>query len=338
MCRHRSEPEPWPGRNLGSRGLGLIAVQWIVVRSALIGGVALGAVYGFVALSLVLTYRVSRVVGFVHGGIALASAFLYWYLTADPRRTSGAGTGGWAYETREWPKAVAVLIAVVLGAILGALSGAVATGRMATWPRITVTTFSLGAMLLVTGIAASVWTGAFEIVPSPFGDGRTRIFGYVLSHHQIAVIILLPIMVLILHYIVNRTRLGIAVRSVSDDIDAAEMVGIPVRNVSVGVWCMSGGIAGLSGVLLTPTTRVGASAVLFVLLRSMAGAALGGFESVLLALVGAMIFGQVETHIQGGTFGQISSGWREVILMTVLSVSMLVVARVRVSRIKVKAV
>jgi branched-chain amino acid transport system permease protein len=316
----------------------LIAVEWIVVRSALIGGVALGAIYGFVAISLVLTYRVSRVVGFVHGGIALACAFVYWYLTADPRRTSGAGTGGWAYETREWPKLPAVLVVIVLGALLGAISGVVAAGRMATWPRITVTTFSLGAMLLVTGIAATIWTGAFEIVPSPFGEGRRRIFGYVLSDHQIAVIILLPITVLILHYVVSRTRLGIAVRSVSDDIEAAEMVGISVRYVTVGVWCLAGGIAGLSGVLLTPTTRVGASAVLFVLLRSMAGAALGGFESVLLALAGAMIFGQVETHVQGGSFGEISSGWREVILMIVLSVSMLVLAQIRATRIKVKAV
>jgi branched-subunit amino acid ABC-type transport system permease component len=94
----------------------------------------------------------------------------------------------------------------------------------------------------------------------------------------------------------------------------------------------------LSGPLLTPTTRVGADAVLFVLLRSMAGASLGGFESLPLALAGALIFGQVETHIQGGTFGEISSGWREVILMLVLSVSMIVLARYRSSRVKLREV
>jgi branched-subunit amino acid ABC-type transport system permease component len=68
----------------------------------------------------------------------------------------------------------------------------------------------------------------------------------------------------------------------------------------------------------------------------MAGASLGGFESLPLALAGAMIFGQVETHIVGGTFGQISSGWREVIVMIVLSVSMIALARYRASRLKVR--
>lgn len=316
----------------------MIAAQWVLVKSALISGVALAAVYGFVAISLVLTYRVSRVVGFVHGGIALASAFVYWYLTADPSRTSGANSGNWAYETRQWPKWPAVLIAVALGAVLAAVFGAISAGRMAKWPRITVTTFSLGGMLLVTGIVASIWKGAFEIVPSPFGKGRRSIFGYTLTDHQIAVIILLPIVVLLLNFVVTRTRLGIAVRAVSDDIEAAEMVGISVRMVSVGVWAMSGALAAFSGILLTPTTRVGADAVIFVLLRSMAGAALGGFESLPLALFGALIFGQVETHVQGGTFGEISSGWREVILMTVLSLSIIVVVRIRVMRTRSRGI
>jgi branched-chain amino acid transport system permease protein len=314
----------------------VVAAEWVVVRSALISGIALGALYGIVAVSLVLTYRMSRIVGFVHGGIALVSAFVYWYLTANPRRTSGAGTGGWAYDTKEWAKIPALLVAVALGGLLGFVVGALFTGRMATWPRVTLTTCSLGLMLLLTGITASIWEGAFEIVPSPIGQGRIRVWGYVLSFHQIAVIATLIVVVTTLHIVVTRTTVGVELRGISDDIEAAEMVGIPVRRVSLGVWFTSGALAGVSGVLLTPITRLGASTVLFVLLRSMAGAALGGFESLTLALLGAMIFGQVESHVQGGTFGSISSGWREVILMTVLSAGVLAVTRLRMARLRVK--
>jgi branched-chain amino acid transport system permease protein len=318
--------------------MSVLGFEWMVMRSALISGLALGALYGIVAVSLVLTYRMSRIVGFVHGGIALATAFVYWYLTANPRRTSGAGTGGWAYATREWPKIPALLLALVVAAGLGFVAGALFTGRMADWPRVTLTTCSLGAMLLLTGITASIWEGAFEIVPSPFGQGRTEVFGYFLSHHQIAVMVILVVVVGSLHLVVSRTSVGVQLRGISDDIEAAEMVGVPVRQVSLGVWTVAGALAGLSGVLLTPITRLGASTVLFVLLRSMAGAALGGFESLLLALLGAMIFGQVESHVQGGTFGSISSGWREVILMTVLSVGVLAVTRLRASRAAVREV
>ena len=314
--------------------MSLLAFQWAVFKAALISGIALGALYGIVAVSLVLTYRMSKVVGFVHGGIMLLSAFIYWYLTANPRRTSGAGTGGWAYATREWPKLPAMLLAVVCAMFIGYVVGAVVTGRMATWPRVTLTTCSLGAMLLLTGITASIWQGAFEIVPSPFGQGRTRVLGYVLSHHQIAVVIILIVVVLVLNFVVTRTDTGVQLRGIADDIEAAEMVGVPVRLVSLGVWAVAGALAGMSGILLTPITRLGASTVLFVLLRSMAGAALGGFESLWLALLGAMIFGQIESHVQGGTFGTISSGWREVILMTVLSAGVLAVTRLRAARLK----
>lgn len=315
----------------------LLGIELVVFRSALISGLALGALYGIVAVSLVITYRMSRIVGFVHGGIALVSAFVYWYLTANPRRTSGAGTGGWAYDTKEWAKLPAVLIALAVAAGLGFFAGALFTGRMAAWPRVTLTTCSLGAMLLLTGITASIWEGAFEIVPSPFGQGRVSVFGYFLSHHQLAVIGMLVIIVVSLHLVVTRTATGVQLRGISDDIEAAEIVGIPVRQVSLGVWTLAGCLAGLSGIMLTPITRLGASTVLFVLLRSMAGAALGGFESLPLALLGAMIFGQVESHVQGGTFGSISSGWREVILMTVLSVGVLVVLRLRASRERLRA-
>lgn len=317
---------------------GVIAAQWFSVKAAFIGGIALGAVYGLVSVSLVFTYRVSRVVAFVHGGIALASASLYWYLTADPARTSGANSGKWAYATREWPKWPALLLAVALGAVIAAVFGAISTGRMATWPRFTVTTFSIGGMLLITGITVTIWKGALEIVNSPFGEGRRHILGYVLSDHQIAVIILLPIIVTLLHLLVTRTRFGIAVRSLSDDIEAAELVGMPVQRVAVGVWVVSGALAAFSGVMLVVNTRVGADPVIFVLLRSMAGAALGGFTSLPLALVGAIVFGQIETHVTSGTFGDISSGWREIILMTVLSVSMVLVAWVRSKRSRSRAV
>ena len=78
-------------------------------KFSLIQGVALGALYGILAIALVLTFRMSRVVGFVHGGIATASAFFYWYLVADPTLVSGQSVGGAAWNTHQWPKFPAVV-------------------------------------------------------------------------------------------------------------------------------------------------------------------------------------------------------------------------------------
>jgi branched-chain amino acid transport system permease protein len=303
-------------------------------KFALVQGITLGALYGLLAIALVLTFRMTRVVGFVHGGIATFAAFVYWYLVADPKLVSGEGFGGAAFETKEWNKSVGVIAAILLGAALGAIFGAVVTGRMATWPRVTVTTFSLGAMLLLAGAAASIWKSAFELVPSPFGTGTKRILDYVVTHHQIAVVVIMIVLVIVLTFILNKTKLGVQIRAIADDIEAAEAVGIKVRRISTGVWCAAGALAGLSGVLLTPMTRLGYSVILFVLLRSTAAAVLGGFDSLPLALAGAAVFGQVEAHVGAGTFGQTTSGWREVILMAILFTGVLLLARRKQSRFK----
>ncbi len=307
--------------------------QPFIVKASFVTGIASGALYGILAIALVMSFRMSRVVAFVHGGIALSSAFLYWYLVANPARTSGHGTN-LAYATKEWPKLPAVILAILLGAGLGILFASVATGRMSKWPRITVTTFALGGMLLFAGITQEIWPGAFEIVPSPFGKGRVSIWGANVSHHQIAVVSILVFLVIVLHLLVTKTKVGVQIRAISDDVEAAEIVGVPVRRVSMGVWCLTGAMAGLGGILLAPMTRLGASVVLFVLIRSLAGAVLGGFNSLPLALLGSMLFGQVEAHVTGGTFGKISSGWREVILMAVLFTGIFIVTRRRRSQFR----
>ena len=307
----------------------MFGFQWELFRGALLSGIALGSLYGIVAISVVLTYRMNRVVGFVHGGIALVTGFVYWYLTADPSRTSGAGNGGYAYATHQWPKLPAVLLSLALAVLLGAVVGSIVTGRMARWPRVTVTTFSLGMMLVLAGIMSTIWVGALEIVPSPFGEGRVDIIGYLVTYHQIAIVCMLLVLVAVLTYVIQRTKLGVHLRGLADDVEAAEIIGVPVRRVSMGVWCVSGGLAGLGGIMLTPITRVGQDYVLFMLIRSMAGASLGGFDSLPLALLGALLFGQAESQLQSGTITDISSGWREVALMAILFGGILLVARHR---------
>src|SRR5260370_9826881 len=105
------------------------AFHFDLFKFSLVQGVALGALYGILAIALVLTFRMSRVVGFVHGGIATPSAFFYWYLVADPTLVSGQRVGGSAWDTHQCPKGPAVLLAVLLGPVLGAASGATVTGR-----------------------------------------------------------------------------------------------------------------------------------------------------------------------------------------------------------------
>src|SRR2546427_1625223 len=114
-----------------------------ILAPAIVNGIAISSLYALMAIALVLTFRMSRSVAFVHGGIASLSAYLYWYLAA---------TSASAFKVLGWPKLPSLALVIVFGALAGFIFGTVVMGRMAAWPRVTVTTFSLGAMLLVAGI------------------------------------------------------------------------------------------------------------------------------------------------------------------------------------------
>lgn len=182
-------------------------------------------------------------------------------------------------------------------------------------------------MLLAAGIVGSIWRGVFERVPSPFGESRHHILGQNVTNHQLVSVILLVVLVTAMSVVLGRTRLGVYVRALADDVEAAEAVGIPVRKVATGVWTFAGALAGLSGALITPMSTLTELAVLFVLMRSLAAAVLGGFDSLPLALVGALIFGLVESVVGGGVFGVISSGAREVLLISVLFAGIVILGR-----------
>jgi branched-chain amino acid transport system permease protein len=288
-----------------------------ILGPAIVNGFAISALYGLLAMALVLTYRMSRSVAFVHGGIASGSAFFYWFLVAKSVQ----------FHTHSFPKLPSLALTVVMGALAGLIFGTIVMGRMATWPRVTVTTFALGGMLFIGGAVGSIWKGVFERVPSPFGVGTVRILGMNVTHHQLVTIAILVVVVVGVTLVLNRTRLGVYIKAIADDVEAAELVGVPVHKVATGVWVFSGGLAALAGALIVPMTTLTELAVLFVLLRSLAAAVLGGFDSLPLALLGAVLFGEVESILGGSVFGQVQTGVREMILMGILFGGVVLLAR-----------
>jgi branched-chain amino acid transport system permease protein len=137
------------------------------------------------------------------------------------------------------------------------------------------------------------------------------------------------LIVALLSFALLRTRVGVYVRAIGDDVEAASMVGIPTSRIGTGVWTVSGGIAAIAGILLAPSSGISDVSVLFILLRSLTVAVLGGFSSIPLALAGALLLGQVENLIQGGVFGDVPSGTREVVLMGLVFGLVLFLTRAR---------
>ena len=296
-----------------------------LLRPALVLGVAAAGLYGLLAVSLVLTYRVSRTIGFVQGGIALAGAYLYRSLTIGSEQTTTNEGLGFV---------PALVITVAAGAAIGAVYGAVVTGkRMANYPRIVVTMFSLASLLLLAGFSTTLIPADEGRVPSAFGTGVVKIFGGVATVHQVATVAILLALVGLLTVALRCTRTGIFIRAIADDVDASRVVGIPLTRMGSSVYVFSGAIAALAGVLLASSVGTAMPNILFIFLRALIVAVLGGLTSLPLALAGCLLLGVAETSLTAGVFGLVATDQRELLVMGLIFGLVFVINRLRPIRV-----
>lgn len=297
---------------------------------AVVLGIAAAGLYGFLAVALVLTYRVSRTIGFVMGGIALFSVYLYYWLAYVDITDFGKQPrlGG-------VPAAIAV---IVFAGLLGAAYGMTVTGkRMANWPRIVLTTYSLAGLLTLSGLAVTLIPAEERRVPSPFGKTTYTLFSGTSSAtiriDQVATIAILAGLVVALTIVLKTTRVGTYVRAIADDVEACRFLGIRLSRVGTGMYAFSGAVAGLAGVLLASSVGASPPIVLLVFLRALVVAVLGGFVSLPLALAGCVLLAVGETMLTAGVFGLVKADLREVILMGTIFALVFVINRLRPIRV-----
>jgi branched-subunit amino acid ABC-type transport system permease component len=296
-----------------------------LLTPAVILGVAAAGLYGLLTVSLVLTYRVSRTIGFIQGGIAVGGAYLYRWLSVG---------GDESMLAERIARVPALVITVAAGALVGALYGAVVTGRrMADYPRIVITMFSLAGLLLLAGFATTVIPADEGRVPSPFGTGVVEIFGGVATVHQVATVLILLGLVAALTAALRWTRTGIFIRAIADDVEGSRGIGIPLTTIGSGVYVLSGAIAGLAGVMLASSVGTALPNILFIFLRALLVAVLGGLTSLPLALAGCVLLGVTETALTAGVFGIVPPDQRELILMSLIFGLVFLINRLRPIRV-----
>lgn len=300
-----------------------------VIGPTVVLGIAATGLYGLLAVALVLTYRVSRTIGFVQGGIALFGTFFYWWLTSTGEQIGSQARTG---------RIPGMLIVVGTGAVVGVAYGSTVMGKLANWPRVQLTTYSLG-WLLALGAAVFILfpdrvQGAqgFQI-GSPFGRSTYTVFGAVVTIHQVATLVILVAMMGCLSFVLLCTRSGTYIRAIADDPDAGRWVGIPLHRVGMGAFGLSGAIAALAGVLLASTVGISFGLVLVAFLRALTVSVLGGFTSLPLALAGCAVLGVGETTLTAELFGPMSGAQREMVIMGVLFALLLVINRFRPIRV-----
>ncbi|MGQ0845112.1 MAG: branched-chain amino acid ABC transporter permease [Sporichthyaceae bacterium] len=300
---------------------------------ALINGITTAGLYGLIAVALVLSYRISRTVAFVHGGIVLSGTLLFWYLTS---KNAGSGEGealltevtGQSTNRPElpvWPTLIGLMIA---GAAVAALYGFLATStKLSTYPRVTLTNFSLAMMLIMIGVIFKYNRASGEPVESPFGDGSFQIDIQTVTVHQVMTLVILGVVVVGFTILLQATRFGVFTRAIADNVEASKLVGVPIGKVGTSIYAISGAISALGGILLGNYIGTDTNAILFVFLRALIVCVLGAFGSIPLALAGAVVLAVLDSMLKSDVFGTVDVGYREIIVVSILFSVVLLIDR-----------
>jgi branched-subunit amino acid ABC-type transport system permease component len=309
-------------------------VNFNAIPASLVAGLALAGLYGLLPIAIVLSYRISRTIAFVHCGIAAAAALVYWLLALnDPLLGTFSkqlvvwadGTGFGARP--ELNPFLALILTVAFGAILGAAYGSfVMSRRISRLSVLTLTIISLGTMMVLIGIFGYLNVEPDVVPPSPFGNHIYGIFGVNLTANKIATLALVTAISAVLAVWLTRAYTGLCIRALADDIEAGVWCGIKLRRVGTGVYAGSGALAALAGVLIAVAAGPNPDDMVVLFLRGLAVAVVGGMRSLPLAFAAAIMLGIMETALSLGVFGDVGPPLREVILSGMLLTAVIALA------------
>jgi branched-chain amino acid transport system permease protein len=264
-------------------------------------GLATGAVYGLVALAIVLIYRSTDVINFAQGQMAMFTTFFAWMLW------SGAFLGRDIHPLQYW---LAFFLTLAFALIMGAALERIVVRPVEGRPILTVVIVSLGLFSVFSGLAGYFWGGQPKGFPKPpevhvagikfFGSGSLDIGPAVISYHDLTIMVVAVGIMLALYAFFQYTPIGLGMRATAQNPVASRLMGIRVGNMLSLGWALSAAVGAVGGMLIAPIVLLQPPMMLGVLLYAFAAAVLGGMDSPPGAVVGGLILGVTENLV--GTY------------------------------------
>jgi len=251
----------------------------------LVSGISTGSIYALVALGLVLIYRSTRILNFAHGDLATAGTFLALALLNMNIHYGFAFIGSLLFGA---VLAVGFYFCVLVPA----------QKREATQLGQIILTVGLG--LILQGFSSFLGGTEPQSFTFPLSDTKTYRIGEIyISQLSLGTMIIGIFACLLLYILVQKTKLGLAMRATSENLTAAQTLGIPTRLVLALSWGLAAAMGVLAGLFLAPALLLDPFFMLEPFLKGFAAAILGGLNSLPGAIVGGLILG-VSESLAGG--------------------------------------
>src|SRR5437588_11298071 len=241
-------------------------------------GLVLGGVYALAAIGLVLIFRVSGVLNFAHGAVAMFATFVAYQISVVN------GAPGWA----------GLLVAIAAGAVVGLLVEMLTMRPLAGKPALTKVVVTIGWLLVLQTLAGILWgANAYHRPVQLVSRAGFRFPGthVVVGYDQLTTVLVALGLALATAAVLRYTTIGTAMRAVADDPAAARLWGIHVNRVTAASWMLGSAVAAVAGVLITPLINFNTYSLTLVVIDAFTAALIGRLTSLPMTLVGALLLG-----------------------------------------------
>lgn len=245
---------------------------------ALIGGVATGSLYAMLAVGFVMVYAATGVANFAQGSLAMVAAFV----------TFMAATS-WG-----WPPGLAALCGLASAVLVSWLVYVLGLRFIQVSDHLYKGIATLAIDIILINGARLIWGPSSYQFDTVVRGAVVSLGGLTLPMSYVVTFLAALVSALLLQIFLSTTRTGIALRAVTQNTDAAVLMGVKLQTVSAFSWAICGLMAGIAGLLLAPVTYLSYNMMNPYLVRMFAAAALGGLTSVWGAITGGIALGAAE--------------------------------------------
>ena len=253
----------------------------MVFLSYLINGISLGSVYAIIALGYTMVYGIAKMLNFAHGDVIMVGAYISFCVT----------------QYLGMPAIVSIVAAMFVCTVLGMLIERMAYKPLREAPKLAVLITAIGVSYLLQNSAQLIWGSNPKSFNSLVNIGSIRLFdgALLISDEAIVTVLCCIIIMVALTLFTSRTKMGKAMRAVSEDKGAAQLMGVDV-NFTISSTCAIGSaLAAIAGVLLCssypvlqPTTGSMPG------IKAFTAAVFGGIGSIPGAMLGGILLGLIE--------------------------------------------
>lgn len=264
-----------------------------------LNGLQLGSIYALVALGYTMVYGIILLLNFAHGDIIMFGSYVAWI----------------ALVQLGLNPAIAVLLAIFGCVALGVLIDKVAYAPLREAPRLSILITAIGvSYLLENGVQLLLGADA-KVIPSIIDLGTVQVFGSTLSGTALLTVAVTIVATVVLTLLVQKTRLGKAMRAVSEDMGAARLMGVNVNSTISFTFAVGSALAGIAAILYSMAYQQ-VSPTMGVMLgtKAFVAAVLGGIGSIPGAVIGGLIVGFSEVFV--AAFGL--SVWQDAVVFLLL--------------------